>query len=129
MRAYVEERPNAPTAAEKVQIRERLAEAQAEREAISNELKTLGGLEAVLKGLATAGRFVIDVYGGTPSLPNMVAPLAAAERLLEGLESRRELDEEIKKCKSRLYSVRCSAYTVNSVGGLNLVLRFVVVQF
>lgn len=115
---YTRENLNAPNAAERAKIRAEITANKAERDEITKQIAEFGGVEAALRALAEAARFVVDVEGGTPSIPNLNKSLVPAEQLLEGLATRRELDEGGKNLSRRLVRSRCEAYKVSYVAGV-----------
>lgn len=90
-KVYVEDRPNADTAASRAAKMSRLAEIAARTAAIDEEQKKY---PPAYPALLKACRFVVDVDGDNPSIHELAKLLGPAERALELLNERGELFTE-----------------------------------
>ena len=64
----------------------------------------------LLKDLLKAAEFVCDVDGDNPSIPELKENVAKVARFFTLVEERHDLEAEIKRMDSGLFSHRCWAY-------------------
>ena len=112
-RAYVEERRNAPTADERAANHARVREIIEQEKANEQAIKLLGAWPGKL---AEAARFVVDVNGDEPSIPQLREAIEKVEELNVRIGDRRAMREEREHLPT--HSKRWKAGIVNDVAGI-----------
>lgn len=109
--ATAEYHANAPDTKERERRTARRTVVYAEKTELDKQIATLDK-SPVLADLAKAGRFVVDVDGDEPSIPQLRKAVETAEHLLALREQRQELRKELETL--RTYARRCEIGVVNT---------------
>jgi hypothetical protein len=113
-RAYLEERPNAPTAEQREANGIRRQELTAELKAMDEKIKSFGNTR---KTLLDAAEFAVDVDGDEPSWTQLVNAVRHAKDFDNAVDKRKELFDEQRKIPHG-YTHRFGIYTVDNIGGI-----------